>query len=362
MESGSDSDGSPVSTTPPRASFPAPPQPVLAKTATQFSYTGRSKRVKCFTQSNPKWIQRPRRASPPKPSKQPDPEPFFPAPISDLPFQIRRFAGDVLQPTSVVDSMETLPAGFFTRNRASFSKTQKVSLSFEEDRPSAVDEKTASLNRSCPNKGSKSKLPNLIRGDAPLAPVKLQRSSGEGNFVRLNLNRNFRKFAGKGKRNSGYSSKSRYFRRSKRKAGPEDQKTGVMEEEGLVFEETRGNERKGKTDCETELIEEAVMAVQEEASDENLLRLLKVVYGFDSFRVGQMEAIRTVLTGQSTMLILPTGAGKSLCYQIPAMVLSGVTLVVSPLVALMIDQLKQLPPAIHGGLLCSAQVNRYEAY
>jgi ATP-dependent DNA helicase Q4 len=56
------------------------------------------------------------------------------------------------------------------------------------------------------------------------------------------------------------------------------------------------------------------------------------------------------------MLVLPTGAGKSLCYQIPATVFSGVTLVVSPLVALMIDQLKQLPPVIQGGLLCSSQV------
>ncbi|GAV85456.1 DEAD domain-containing protein/Helicase_C domain-containing protein, partial [Cephalotus follicularis] len=62
-----------------------------------------------------------------------------------------------------------------------------------------------------------------------------------------------------------------------------------------------------------------------------------------------------VLAGKSTMLVLPTGAGKSLCYQIAAMVLPGVMLVVSPLVALMIDQLRHLPPVIRGGLISSSQ-------
>lgn len=81
-----------------------------------------------------------------------------------------------------------------------------------------------------------------------------------------------------------------------------------------------------------------------------------MMYGFDSFRDRQLEAIKMVLDGKSTMLVLPTGAGKSLCYQIPAMLLQGITLVVSPLVALMIDQLKQLPPELQGGLLSSSQV------
>ncbi|KAK9276614.1 hypothetical protein L1049_006149 [Liquidambar formosana] len=62
-----------------------------------------------------------------------------------------------------------------------------------------------------------------------------------------------------------------------------------------------------------------------------------------------------VLAGKSTMLVWPTGAGKSLCYQLPAIILPGITLVISPLVALMIDQLKQLPPMIKGSLLSSSQ-------
>ncbi|KAL5552486.1 hypothetical protein UlMin_039887, partial [Ulmus minor] len=80
-----------------------------------------------------------------------------------------------------------------------------------------------------------------------------------------------------------------------------------------------------------------------------------LTHGHDSFRDGQLEAIKMVLAGKSSMLVLPTGTGKSLCYQLPAIILPGITLVVSPLVALMIDQQKQLPPMIQGGLLSSSQ-------
>ncbi|KAK4779624.1 hypothetical protein SAY87_015730 [Trapa incisa] len=102
-------------------------------------------------------------------------------------------------------------------------------------------------------------------------------------------------------------------------------------------------------------MKEALSAVRNEASEKNLEKLLKLVYGHESFRDGQLEAIGSLVNGQSVMLVLATGAGKSLCYQIPAMILPGLTLVVSPLVALMIDQLKQLPSVIPGGLLCSSQ-------
>lgn len=128
------------------------------------------------------------------------------------------------------------------------------------------------------------------------------------------------------------------------------------EEDGLVTEITAQQ----KSRQVNELIEEAVLAARNDRSDEDLGRLLNVMYGYDSFRDGQLEAIKMVLEGKSTMLVLPTGAGKSLCYQIPAVILPGITLVVSPLVALMIDQLKQLPPVIQGGLLCSSQVISYD--
>ena len=71
-------------------------------------------------------------------------------------------------------------------------------------------------------------------------------------------------------------------------------------------------------------------------------RLLAEVFGFSSFRAGQEEVIATILDGSCVLAVMPTGSGKSLCYQIPALIKGGLTLVVSPLVALMEDQVAAL--------------------
>ena len=71
-------------------------------------------------------------------------------------------------------------------------------------------------------------------------------------------------------------------------------------------------------------------------------RVLKDVFGFDDFRPGQEAVMTTLLAGHPVLAVMPTGAGKSLCYQVPALVLGGLTLVVSPLVALMQDQVAAL--------------------
>jgi ATP-dependent DNA helicase RecQ len=70
--------------------------------------------------------------------------------------------------------------------------------------------------------------------------------------------------------------------------------------------------------------------------------ILKDVFGFDDFRLGQEGAIDALLSGGHVLTVMPTGSGKSLCYQIPALVLGGLTVVVSPLVALMQDQVAAL--------------------
>jgi len=69
---------------------------------------------------------------------------------------------------------------------------------------------------------------------------------------------------------------------------------------------------------------------------------LREHFGFDNFREGQRDVIESVLAGKDVIVVMPTGSGKSLCYQLPAMILEGVTLVVSPLIALMKDQVDAL--------------------
>ena len=69
---------------------------------------------------------------------------------------------------------------------------------------------------------------------------------------------------------------------------------------------------------------------------------LREHFGFADFRTGQTEVISAILEGKDAVVVMPTGSGKSLCYQLPAMMLSGATLVVSPLIALMKDQVDAL--------------------
>ena len=73
--------------------------------------------------------------------------------------------------------------------------------------------------------------------------------------------------------------------------------------------------------------------------------ILKKVFGYDSFRPGQEEIVKRLLGGQDVLAVMPTGAGKSICYQVPALLLPGITLVVSPLVSLMKDQVGALVQA-----------------
>lgn len=87
----------------------------------------------------------------------------------------------------------------------------------------------------------------------------------------------------------------------------------------------------------------------------NAAGVLKTYFGYDSFRNGQEEIVQSILSGEDALAIMPTGAGKSICYQVPALMLPGITIVVSPLISLMQDQVKALNEAgVHAAFINSS--------
>ncbi len=91
----------------------------------------------------------------------------------------------------------------------------------------------------------------------------------------------------------------------------------------------------------------------------DLHEILKRVFGFDEFRGVQEQVIDRVMRGEPTLAVMPTGAGKSLCYQLPALARDGTALVISPLIALMHDQIRSADAAgIRAASLTSADADR----
>ena len=87
----------------------------------------------------------------------------------------------------------------------------------------------------------------------------------------------------------------------------------------------------------------------------NANETLKVYFGYDYFREGQERIINTIMAGRDVLAIMPTGAGKSICYQVSALLLPGITLIISPLISLMQDQVKALNEAgIHAAFINSS--------
>ncbi len=95
----------------------------------------------------------------------------------------------------------------------------------------------------------------------------------------------------------------------------------------------------------------------------NEKEILKQYFGYDSFRQGQQEIVTALTSGKDVLAVMPTGAGKSICYQIPALILPGITIVISPLISLMKDQVASLkaagiPAAFVNSTLTAIQTDR----
>ena len=91
-------------------------------------------------------------------------------------------------------------------------------------------------------------------------------------------------------------------------------------------------------------------------------RVLKQVFGYDQFRQGQEAVIDAILQGRDALGVMPTGAGKSICYQVPGLVFSGITLVVSPLISLMRDQVQSLRQAGVAGAFLNTSLTRAQYF
>ncbi|KAL3835665.1 hypothetical protein ACJIZ3_010401 [Penstemon smallii] len=363
MNSDSHSGGSHISTSP-SPNPPPLPQPSATLLSSAKSRTRTKTKNSTAALNTSRTTIRPKiskkKSNPPPEFHDPPPQNTYPIPPPTVPFQIIR---NSTQPQNHENAPETFVPSSHCHSRLYFVKSKGKVLNLEPPDVFTSTEIKSEVSERVKDEGLVSKNVrkniNLVGGNNfPDLNVKKAKYVGsEGNFVKLNINGYGRKkfaYKNKGRNFSSKLSKRQRFSSKSRESssvrvGGEN---GDFDEEGLVLDVKCSEER---LDFDTEFIEEAVVRVRNEASDENLVKLLKLTHGYDSFRNGQLEAVKMVLEGKSSMLVLPTGAGKSLCYQLPALVFPGVTLVVSPLVALMIDQLKQLPPAIRGGLLCSSQ-------
>ena len=120
-----------------------------------------------------------------------------------------------------------------------------------------------------------------------------------------------------------------------------EQRVGTVRGDGL-----RAHQASEDEEDEIPAESASLADAEEEPADADLLDALREHFGYEGFLPGQATIIAAVLRGEDVLAVMPTGAGKSLCYQLPALLLSGTTVLISPLIALMKDQMDNLPVAV----------------
>ena len=163
--------------------------------------------------------------------------------------------------------------------------------------------------------------PNWISGPSGMTmkeEPKRFKSSSEGNFVRLNLNtfgrKKFRYRNAKKKFAPSRFPSSRKTAQGGKRGGTSN--PGSCSTETDCLDSGLFSRPEKSVECDGSALEEVILSIRENPSEKNLQKLLKLTHGYDSFREGQLVAIKQILDGKSTMLVLPTGAGKTLCYQV----------------------------------------------
>jgi ATP-dependent DNA helicase Q4 len=206
--------------------------------------------------------------------------------------------------------------------------------------------------------GSAKRAPSVYRGDAARA----------GGSKHLNAERRERNGKGKAGNFSVGDGDDDFgvFAKSGSKNGYDDDDDDAK---NTLADTVNAEKRKKLEELNDETLQKYILDVREyllkEKNDDDddeiektlleskLKLVLERAFGFREFKPGQIDVIRRVLNGENTLALLPTGAGKSLTYQLPALLLPGITLVISPLLALMSDQMRGLPPALKGACLRS---------
>jgi len=254
------------------------------------------------------------------------------------------------------------------------SSTETAEGRFNVDYNSMLEKAIAEAEKKPKKKRKKKKKATGLEKDAAIVTKKKSKEYVSTNFRKLDLTK--KRFFRKGRRRSAFDKfgkmKNKALEKLQDKIRAREKRQEALYSDLLPVDELQkqknienlsenGFEVVNKVEREEPSVpiivarEPVTPDMSEKEIEHRMMECLKEDFHHDNFREGQKEAIMNILRGKSTLLILQTGGGKSLTYQMPARLLGGLTICVTPLLALMQDQLKNLPPCLRGAQWSSAQ-------